>query len=340
MSTTWDSAPERPPAPLDADTAGPIAPVGGSLWSGPGPHGEDVVRGAPGAPDGPGFDAEPPGPRTGEHAWPAWIAPVGLVAGLAVAIVGGLLVALVAIPFGAEIDADDTPPGVLLGGTVMQDIGFVGAAVLLAFMTGGRPWAAQFGLRRTSFWWSVLWIFTLYVAFITFTAIWQAFVEIDEETELLRDLGADRSDVLLVLAALLVCVIAPLIEEFFFRGFFFRALFNWKGLWPAAILTGVVFGAIHIGSSPVGALVPLAFFGFGLCLLYWRTQSLYPCIAVHAINNAIAFGTLNDWTWEVPLLVLASLAVCAAVCAIVQRRWRPPALDAGARHGQPSAAAA
>jgi membrane protease YdiL (CAAX protease family) len=115
---------------------------------------------------------------------------------------------------------------VLLGGRLMQDIGFVGMAVLFAFLTGGRPWAAQFGLRKTPFWWSVLWILALYFAFITFTAIWQVFVEIDEDTDLLRDLGADRSDLLLVLAAILVTVLAPLIEEFLFRGFIFRALMN------------------------------------------------------------------------------------------------------------------
>ncbi len=328
VSTTWDSAPERPPAPLGPDAAAPVAAPGSpTLWSGPGPHGEPAASNGPGAPL-----AGPDGsePRTGEAAWPAWTAPVGLVGGLLVAIVGGLLVALIAVPFGAEITGGDAPPGVLLGGTIMQDIGFVGAAVLLAFMTGGRPWAAQFGLRKTPFWWSVLWVVALYFAFLVFAAIWQAFVEIEEDTDLLRELGADRSDVLLVLAALLVCVLAPLVEEFFFRGFFFRALFNWRGVWPAAILTGVVFGAIHIGSSPIGALVPLAFFGFGLCLLYWRTRSLYPCIAVHAINNSIAFGSLNDWTWQIPVLLVASLAVCAAVCALAARRWPPPTLGAAA----------
>ena len=42
----------------------------------------------------------------------------------------------------------------------------------------------------------------------------------------------------------------------------FTALRNWKGIWPAAILTGLVFGGIHAGSSPAGFLVPLAVLGF------------------------------------------------------------------------------
>src|SRR5690606_25189973 len=132
-------------------------------------------------------------------------------------------------------------------------------------------------------------------------------VHIDED-DVLDQLGTRESTVALVAAMVLVCVAAPVVEEFFFRGFFFGALRNWKGVWPAAILTGAVFGGIHLGGSPVGALVPLAVLGFGLCLLYEQTGSLYPCIAVHAINNAIAFGSLNDWTWEIPLLVVGSLA--------------------------------
>ena len=75
---------------------------------------------------------------------------------------------------------------------------------------------------------------------------------------------------------MLITVFAPLGEELFFRGFFFGSLRNWRGPWLAAVLTGLVFGAIHAGSSPVGYLVPLAIFGIGLCLLYEWTGSLYP----------------------------------------------------------------
>ena len=51
-----------------------------------------------------------------------------------------------------------------------------------------------------------------------------------------------------------------------------------------------MFGAIHAGSSDPAFLVPLGLLGMGLCLLYVRTGSLYPCVAAHALNNSIAFG--------------------------------------------------
>jgi membrane protease YdiL (CAAX protease family) len=110
-------------------------------------------------------------------------------------------------------------------------------------------------------------------------------------------------------------------EEFFFRGFYFTALRNWKGLWPAAILTGITFGAIHVGSSPVGYLVPLAVLGFLLCLLYVRTGSLYPCIALHCTNNSIAFGVSQHWGWEILVLLVGSLAAIALILGAVRLRF-------------------
>ena len=118
-----------------------------------------------------------------------------------------------------------------------------------------------------------------------------------------------------------MCVVAPIAEEFFFRGYFFGALRNWRGVWPAAVLTGLVFGGIHVGSAPVGFLVPLAFFGFLLCLIYDRTRSLYPCMALHCVNNSIAFGVGEHWGWEIPLVLAGSLAVITGVMVSVRRSW-------------------
>jgi len=99
----------------------------------------------------------------------------------------------------------------------------------------------------------------------------------------------------------------------------FTALRNWRGTWPAALLTGVVFGAIHAGSTPVGLLVPLAVFGVGLCLLYAWTRSLYPCVALHAINNAIAFGVSEEWTWGIAPLVVGATAASLLLAWLLGR---------------------
>ena len=63
---------------------------------------------------------------------------------------------------------------------------------------------------------------------------------------------------------------------------------------------GLLFGGVHAGSAPALDLVPLAGLGFGLCLLYRCTGSLYPCIAAHALNNSLAFASLEGWGWPAP----------------------------------------
>jgi membrane protease YdiL (CAAX protease family) len=115
-------------------------------------------------------------------------------------------------------------------------------------------------------------------------------------------------------------VVAPIGEEFLFRGFIFTSLRNWKGTWPAAIITGVLFGGVHYGSAPALDLVPLMGLGFGLCLLYRITGSLYPCIMAHSLNNSIAFGSLEGWAfWQVVVLVAASLVLIGALALAGKR---------------------
>ena len=273
---------------------------------------------APERPEPPAdLEAAAPQP-TGADAWPAWYAPVGLVAGLIGAFVGGLLVAVIAYAFGADID--DTPPGVLLGATLMQNIAFVAAAIVFARISGPVT-AAQFGLRPTPFWRAAGAVVATYVGFVVLAAIWTALVGSPDEEPLLDDLGVDESTLLLLLGIATVCIAAPLVEEVFFRGFFYRALRNWAGVAGAAILTGLVFGLMHASSSPVEHLVPLAILGALFCLLYQYTGSLYPCIVLHAINNSIAFGVSEDWGWEILPLLVASVTICLLVATTAGRVW-------------------
>ena len=128
-------------------------------------------------------------------------------------------------------------------------------------------------------------------------------------------------------------------EEFFFRGFVFGALRRMRmrvggrdvGPWIAALLTGILFGLAHTGSASSQYLIPLGFLGFVLCLVRWRTGSLYPCMALHSANNALALG-VNQLSWsaaEILGLIVGSWLVTAASSgrwALAQRRsgarWR------------------
>jgi len=43
-------------------------------------------------------------------------------------------------------------------------------------------------------------------------------------------------------------------------------------------------------------LIPLGFLGFVLCIVRWKTGSLYPGMALHSVNNCIALG-VNELAW-------------------------------------------
>jgi len=250
--------------------------------------------------------------------WSPWFAPLALIAALVFATVGALIIDIPAAAFGVDVNAKHLPPGLVIADTTVQDAGFIGVAIFFAQIGGRAVGAAMFGLRPVRFWRALrLGLLTLAV-FLLFSLIWTSIFHTKEE-KLLEQLGTNESSLLLVLSAALTCVVAPIGEEFLFRGFIFTALRNWRGVWPAALITGVLFGAVHAGSAPALDLVPLAVLGVGLCLLYRATGSLYPCIAAHCVNNSLAFGSLENWGWQIPVLMGASLLVLLALALALTR---------------------
>jgi len=256
-------------------------------------------------------------PTTG---WSPWLAPIALLLGLVAALVGGLIVDIPAALFGVSISSEHTPPGLTIANTAVQDGAFVLAAIYCAGLGGRIVRAWQFGLRPPGVGWrSATWmIVLLLVAFVVLAVGWSEVLEPEKE-QLLKDLGTNEGPVLLVLSAALTCVMAPICEEFLFRGFIFTALREWRGTLPAAVITGVLFGGVHVLSAPALDLVPLAGLGFGLCLLYRYTGSLYPGIVAHALNNALAFSDLEGWDWQAPVLMVSTLAGIALVVLAAKR---------------------
>jgi CAAX protease family protein len=258
-------------------------------------------------------------PASGSAGWSPWLAPAALVGGIVLAAVGGLIVDIPALALGVDVTASHLPPGLSIADTAVQDAAFVIVAVFLAQLGGRKVSAALFGLRPTPLRRAAGLVLLTVVAFLVFSLIWGAVFDVKEE-KLLETLGANESTLLLVLSAALTCVIAPIGEEFLFRGFIFTALRNWRGVWTAAAITGALFGLVHVGSAPALDLVPLAGLGFALCLLYRATGSLYPCIAAHALNNSLAFGSLENWSWwQIPILMVASLLVLSLLALALTR---------------------
>jgi uncharacterized protein len=257
--------------------------------------------------------------------WAPWTSVVALIAGLSAALFGALVIGALAVAFGA--DFKHQPPSVTIAATIVQDLCLIGSALLFARMAG-RVRPSDFGLRMPRIGPAIGWAVLAWLSFYVFTAAFIAIIGANpKDDQLPKQLGADSSTVAMLAVAFLVAVVAPVAEEFFFRGYFYRSLRNWRGVWPAAVGTGIVFGAIHGSSADPAFLLPLAFFGFALCLLYEKTGSLYPGIAVHCANNCIAYGATQGWTWQIPVLLVCALAIIAGVALGVRHVWasHPPA---------------
>jgi membrane protease YdiL (CAAX protease family) len=269
---------------------------------------------SPGAP-------QPPEPSDApfEARWPPWTAPLALVAGLIATFVGGGLLIAVAVGIGGG-KLTNPPLGATLLATVFQDVALVGAAILFARHHDPALSPGRFGLRPVSLRRAAPLIVAVFVASYTFNGIWALALGSHQQENLHKQLGLGHDTLGIVATAVVVTAIAPVAEELFFRGYFFAALRRWRGPGPAAVLTGIAFGAVHgLGSTPVVYLVPLAFLGFLLCLLYQRTGSLFPGIAVHVVNNVLAFGIDEHWGWQIPVLLTGSAAFVALVLVPLAR---------------------
>ena len=263
-----------------------------------------------------------PAPETPDHSeevpWPIWTVPAAFALGLVVGVLSTAVVAGISKATGSGTDT----PAVNIVGDIVFDLSFVGVALWLA-VANGHPRPSDFGYRRVALGLGIGAFLIAGVSYYVVTAVYQAIFSLHGTDKLPKGLGVGQSTAALVGAAVFVCVVAPVAEEFFFRGFMFGALRRWHfsvgghdlGTWAAAVVTGTLFGLVHTGSASPQYLIPLGFFGFVLCLVRWRTGSLYPCMALHSVNNSLALGiTQLHWTaGEVLALAAGSVALIGAL---------------------------
>lgn len=80
-------------------------------------------------------------------------------------------------------------------------------------------------------------------------------------------------------------IVAPIVEEIFFRGFLFQGFRQKYGWMPALLLSSAIFGAAHL--DPV-SLIPTFVLGCVLAVVYHRSNSVWPGILFHAAINSFS----------------------------------------------------
>jgi membrane protease YdiL (CAAX protease family) len=116
-----------------------------------------------------------------------------------------------------------------------------------------------------------------------------------------------------------LCVVVPLHEEFFFRGYAQRRLESGFGAAGAIVIGAVFFTLQHLSEYlyrldglNIAILLCMAFDALVVGCLYWRTRSLLPCVITHAACNA----PLPGFQYR---LILTGVAIIVAI--VTHRRW-------------------
>lgn len=161
-------------------------------------------------------------------------------------------------------------------------------ATLIPLYRRRRFGPGDLGLRSASPAPAVGWV-ALAVMVISVTNIVWLHGVIGQRTSAPTGLNTSGSTFGLVLAGFFLSVCAPVTEEIFFRGVLYRALLNRMNVAWAALIAGTVFALVHGLSYPLDTLPPRLVFGVIACLLYERTGSLLPGIALHCLIDASGF---------------------------------------------------
>lgn len=82
-------------------------------------------------------------------------------------------------------------------------------------------------------------------------------------------------------------VVAPVVEELFFRGFVFAGLRERYGWRKAGLISAGLFAVLHF--QPLMVL-PILLLGMIFAYLYHRSGSIWPAVIVHVLTNAAGLG--------------------------------------------------
>lgn len=201
---------------------------------------------------------------------------------------------------------------------LVQDVAFVLTAGCFARLKG-RLHRWHFGLRATPPRRTLAIVVGATVALFGFEFGYIELLGVDETN--VDDLTGEGALAVLALS-LAVIVVAPVTEELFFRAFFYRSLRTHLPIWLAVFVNGTVFGMLHFQGLDTLVILPvIAVFGFGVCLVYEATGSVFAVIAIHAAFNTVA--SVDPDTTATLILPLAVGVGVLAACVLAAQRLGP-----------------
>jgi membrane protease YdiL (CAAX protease family) len=196
---------------------------------------------------------------------------------------------MVEAPEEDTIDEAAVIAGLIL--TIVLDVILLGLAVGFSVWKYSLEWAAL-GFRWLNgnlVWVPVAGAVSAHVVVVVYSAVVTAagadYLAPQQELE---DLFESRA--ILPLTGVATVLAAPLAEEVFFRGFVFGGLRHRMGVVWAAIISGLLFGALHVSDAETaGLIIPFGAIGIFFAWIYHRTGSLWSTIFTHLLFNLVSF---------------------------------------------------
>ena len=198
-------------------------------------------------------------------------------------LVGGLAL----VNFASRLSGEDPPEDYVylwssaVGGVVQFGVML---AIVLALARG--PWLRDLlGLRPPRSWGMALGLSAaVLVGVYVLAGIVAQFLNPGEEQGLVPEAWEPDRLAPFLANFLVIAVFAPLVEEVTFRGLGYGLCLRYGAGWAIAV-SALIWS---LGHGLVAALAIFIPFGIGLAYLRLRTSSIYPCIVVHSVFNAVA----------------------------------------------------
>ncbi len=196
------------------------------------------------------------------------------------------------------LKVDDNEP---LWQTLMFSLALWMGQLVICLSWAGKSWVQKLGIKFKT--WDIplgfligiaaqLAIFIVYLPFLPILDL----DKVSEPAQDLYDRASESGGGSIALLAVFTILIAPIVEEIFFRGFIQTVLSRYLSahleknsqIW-SIIITAAVFAAVHLLLVP---LLGLFFIGLILSYVRYRTQRTGLCICIHTGFNLMAFVSL------------------------------------------------
>jgi membrane protease YdiL (CAAX protease family) len=228
-----------------------------------------------------------PGPRS-TVPWTPWVA-LGI---WVLAFFGSALWVTVLAEVRGEALTSSAPPIWLFVGQFALWAAYGLGPLFVATQAGGalgETFRISFDARQLTLWGSagiVLQLVVIPLIYIPLRSLIDT-ESVGDVAEGLIDTAGTTVDLLLLF--IMIVVMAPLVEELFFRGFLLPSLLDRMGPLAAIALSSVWFAVSHLQPIQFPGLLAV---GLALGYVRLRTGQLFPAIVMHMTFNAVTYGVL------------------------------------------------